>query len=188
MEYTLRSDKKLSKLVQEKGIGTWNELLSYVRQLPYGRNSIRTDFSLVITEGKGTCSSKHAFLKAVAEENNMANVKLILCIYRMTERNTPGIGTELTENGIDFIPEAHCFLRIDETGIDVTNATSDLKEIALDIMEESEITPEQVGDFKVEYHKDYIRNWIYKMEMNFSYAEIWNIRENCIANLAKTRN
>lgn len=107
MEYELKSNKELSKLVKERGITTWNELLPHIRQLPYGRNKIRTDFSLVITEEQGTCSSKHAFLKAIADENYL-NVKLILCLFKMTEKNTPGIGTELTKNGIEFIPEAHC--------------------------------------------------------------------------------
>lgn len=185
MEHKLKSSRELSKLVKKKDINTWNELLSYVRQLPYGRNKIRTNFSLVITEEKGTCSSKHAFLKAVAQENDL-DVKLILCLYKMTENNTPGIGTELTENGIKYIPEAHCYLIVDKERMDLTNEESDLTRIKSDIIEETEISPEQVGEFKVKYHKDYLRNWANDIDLNLSFEEVWSIREKCIANLSKT--
>lgn len=91
MNQNLNSNKTLTYLAKSKGLHTWNELLYHVRQLPYGRNKSRTDFSLVISEAKGTCSSKHAFLKSIADENEFP-VKLILCLYKMSEKNTPGIG------------------------------------------------------------------------------------------------
>ena len=111
----LNSEKELTTLVREKGIETINELLKYVKKIPYGRNSSRINFSQVITEERGTCSSKHAFVKAIAQENDLENIKLILCLYKMTEKNTPGIGNELTKNGIEYIPEAHCYIKVDNS-------------------------------------------------------------------------
>ena len=187
MNQNLNPNKKLGRLTKSKGLTTWKGVLHYVRDLPYGRNKERTNFSLVITEGKGTCSSKHAFLKSMADENDFS-VKLILCLYKMTEINTPGIGTALTENEITYIPEAHCYLKVDDERMDLTNASADLSRIDSDIIQEIEITPDQVGEFKVEFHKSYLRNWILENDLDFSFKEIWEIREQCIANLSNARN
>lgn len=180
----LASNGKLSPLLKDKGITDWAALLRFVRGIPYGRNSSRTDFSLLLTEKKGTCSTKHGFLKAVAEENGMEEVKLILCMYKMTEKNTPGIETVLTTNGIDFIPEAHCYLKVRGERVDVTSNASNLQGILPDILEEMEIRPSQVGEFKVAYHKGYIHKWIKRESINRSFNEIWGIREKCIAHLS----
>jgi hypothetical protein len=53
------------------------ELIEKVKHIPYGRNSNRYDFTLVISENKGTCSSKHAFLKDFANKNNIPNINYI---------------------------------------------------------------------------------------------------------------
>ncbi len=159
-------------------------LLEKVRHIPYGRNSNRTDFSLVITENKGTCSSKHAFLKDFADKNNIANIDLVIGIYKMNEQNT-NVGTILSENKIDYIPEAHCYLKINGEVIDVTNPNSDFNKIKNDILEEIIIEPNQVTDFKVNYHKAFIQNWIIENKINYSFEEIWIIREQCIENLSK---
>ena len=88
-DYKLTSKDKLTNLVRSKGIETWNELTEFIKTLPYGRNKNRTDFGLVISEKKGTCSSKHALLKSIADLNNILNIDLVIGIYRMTELNTP---------------------------------------------------------------------------------------------------
>ena len=86
----------------------FQETINFVKQIPYGRNSNREDFSLVISENKGTCSSKHAYLKDFADKNNIPNVQLFIGIYKMNEQNTK-IGSILSDNFLDFIPEAHVF-------------------------------------------------------------------------------
>ena len=62
----------------------------------------------VLTEGCGTCSSKHALLAGLAAAQRLP-VALMLGIYLMNERNTPGIGPVLARYGLAEIPEAHCF-------------------------------------------------------------------------------
>lgn len=42
---------------------------------------IRFDFSLVISENKGTCSYKHAFLMDFEDKNEIKNVKLYIGIF-----------------------------------------------------------------------------------------------------------
>lgn len=180
----LKSDDVLTQQIIAKGIITWEQLIEYTKQLPYGRNTNRTDLRLVFTEQKGTCSSKHAFLKKVASLNNIPNVKLILAIYKMSEANTKGIGSSLTENNIKYIPEAHCYLKINGAATDITTRSSDFEKIKSSILSEEEIEPEQVAEYKITFHKNYLKEWLEKNTLPFSLDELWSIRETCIQNLS----
>ena len=82
-------------------------LIEKVKNIPYGRNANRYDFSLVLSENKGTCSSKHAFLKDFADKNEIENVKLYIGIFKMNETNTPKLGDLLSNNKSKYIPKAH---------------------------------------------------------------------------------
>lgn len=184
-EQKLTSKDELTNLIKDKGIKTWEEAIEFVRCLPYGRNSNRTDFKLVISEQKGSCSSKHAMLKKLADINDIPKIKLILGMYRMNETNTPKIGNVLTENNLEFIPEAHCYLNIDRKSIDITTSESNFNKLEHYIIEELEIQPEQVADFKVNYHKEFIKNWIKETKSELEFSQLWNIREKCIENLTQ---
>lgn len=182
----LKATNTLTTLLCSKGITTWENLLHYIKNLPYGRNQNRTDFSLVITENKGTCSSKHALVASVAFENDIRNVELIIGMYKMKESNT-AIGTLLSEKNIDFIPEAHCYLKINGKRIDLTTETSNFSKIEKDLLEEIVIEPNQVGDYKIEYHKDYLKKWLYETHQKHNFDEIWSIREKCIQKLSENK-
>jgi len=62
-----------------------------------------------------TCTTKHALLAALAREQHI-NAQLVLGIYEMSERNTPGVGHVLSRYGLSYIPEAHCHLRYKVSG------------------------------------------------------------------------
>ena len=160
-------------------------LIEKVKNIPYGRNANRYDFSLVLSENKGTCSSKHAFLKDFADNNRIQNVKLYIGIFKMNEANTPKLGNLLSNNNIEYIPEAHCYLKINQVPVDVTTVDSFYDKIKQDIVEEIEITPNQVSDFKVEYHKAFLKKWITETNQNNNFEEIWEIREQCISKLSE---
>ncbi|HEU4497640.1 MAG TPA: VOC family protein [Flavobacterium sp.] len=181
----LASGQHLTALSASFGITEWKELLQFVRQLPYGRNSNRIDLSLVLTENKGTCSSKHAFLKKVAEENNIQGIELIMGIFKMTELNVPKIGKVLSENKISYLPEAHCYLKINGMPFDFTSSDSLYEKIKNDILEEVEIEPYQVSEYKIEYHKNYLKNWLASADVNITFERLWEIREKCIRNLSR---
>jgi len=68
----------------------------YVRDLPYGRNAATGDILAVLNECKGTCCTKHALLKVLASEQGLP-IRLMLGIYEMNARNTPGVGHVLEE-------------------------------------------------------------------------------------------
>ena len=183
--YTLKSKDPLTLELLASQIQTWKELLAIVRNLPYGRNSNRKDITLVWKEQKGTCSSKHAFLKYVADLNTITNIELILGIYKMKESNTRNIGTVLTRNGLDYIPEAHCYLKQNGKRLDYTSQNSDIKNIEKDIVLEQIISPSQVVDFKVNFHKNYISQWIINHKIPITFNEVWVIREACIFNFSQ---
>jgi hypothetical protein len=163
----------------------FKELIDKIKNLPYGRNANRHDFSLVLSENKGTCSSKHAFLKDYADINEIKNVKLYIGIFKMSEVNTPKLGSLLSENNVEYIPEAHCYLKINQIPVDATTSDSFYDKIKQDIMEEIEIIPNQVSDFKVEYHKAFLKKWITETNQNNTFEEIWEIREQCISKLSE---
>ena len=146
-------------------------------------NSNREDLSLVSKENKGSCSSKHAFLKEIANQNNIPNIQLIIGIYKMKESNTK-IGTILSKNGIDFIPEAHCYLNINGERLDYTTGSSSFEKIKNDLLEEIEIEPYQVGEFKIKFHQDFIKTWLSNSNTTITFNQLWAIREQCIAFLS----
>jgi hypothetical protein len=57
----------------------------------------------------------------------------------------------------------------------------------MQFLHEEAITPEQIGDYKVQLHQQFLRQWITNtaLTQRFSFEEIWKIREECIAALAQ---
>ncbi|WP_246615904.1 hypothetical protein [Aquimarina litoralis] len=184
IDFLLTSDDPLSKLLVEKGITSWHTLIDFIKNVPYGRNANRTDSKLVITENRGTCSSKHALLKKIANLHQQTDIELIIGIYKMNATNTPKIGTVLTDHDLTYIPEAHTYLRYHNITIDATSVNSNFDLIKDDLLLEEIIQPDQVGEYKVNYHQNYIKNWIISEEVDFSFTKIWELREQCIANLS----
>lgn len=178
--YYCTSKKTLTQLAKSMGLVTWQQLTNLVKKLPYGRNKNRTDVSLVLTEMKGTCSSKHALLKAIADENCFTDVKLHLGIFKMNKTNTPKIGKLLNEKQLPYIPEAHCYISMTGKRIDFTNEQSDIDKIANDIIREIEILPQQVATYKTEYHREFLKQWLVEMKINYTLEQLWEIRESCI--------
>jgi len=103
----------------------------------------------------------------------------------LNQFNTASIGNILTENKIDFILEAHCYLKVNQKRVDFTTSQSEFEKIQIDIVSEKEIEPEQVAEFKVVYHRNYLKKWIIKNKIDFDYDRIWQIREKCIEKLCE---
>lgn len=180
----LTSTDWLTQLLQTQQIHTWSDAIEFIKNLPYGRNENRHDFSLVVKEGRGTCSSKHALLKIVADFNAITHVQLFVGIYKMNQVNTPKLANLLMENNVDYIPEAHCYLKIHNQVMDITSNGSSTYFFYNDLIKEIEILPEQVADFKVTFHKKFIKDWIEQNNIKLSLDEIWSLREKCIAKLS----
>lgn len=159
----------------------------YLQELPYGRPAHRDDFRAVLLEKKGTCSTKHALLAAIAHEQAVALV-LTLGIYDMHERNTPGVGAVLAGYGLACLPEAHCYVTYAGTRIDITRFGADPAEPIARFLHEEAIVPEQIGDYKVALHRRFLRDWVVQHAEAVGgrgLEDVWRIREACIAALAQ---
>ncbi len=106
-------------------------------------------------------------------------------MYRMNQVNTPKIGTTISDGGLAFIPEAHCYLKLNNRRVDITTSDSNIENLTADILEEIEIEPEQVNTFKVEYHKNFLRKWLAENDIDMSFDTLWELREQCIRNLER---
>ena len=168
------------------GIDDFQRAAHFVHQLPYGRNADRADFRLVLPEHRGTCSTKHALLAALAAEQRLP-VHLTLGIYEMSERNTPGVGAVLDKHGLPFVPEAHCYLKYGGVRIDVTREVAAAQESIARFLHEETIAPAQIGAYKVAMHQGWMREWIVRTMPNRDWQSVWKIREECIAALSESR-
>ena len=160
----------------------------YIQGLAYGRNENRSDPLAVIHEGRGTCSTKHALLRRLALEQNV-NVTLFLGIYEMNGRNTPGVGEVFTRHGLESLPEAHCYLRSGHSIVDVTRSMEPgPREQIKEFIYEEEISPEQIGAYKVSIHRRFLKRWM--EQQNIAHArtldDLWRIREECITALERS--
>jgi len=185
IKYPLSTEFPLSKKLMAEGIQDLDSLILFIQHLPYGRTSNRANLNLVFEESKGTCSSKHGFIKKIAEENSWDDIELIIGIYKMDHLNTPKIGDTLVNNGFDYIPEAHCYLKIKEERIDITSPFASFDKLANDILEEHPIDSTQVNTYKVELHHAFLKNWINRNNITSSFNQVWKIREKCIKKLSE---
>ena len=151
-----------------------------MHSLPYHRNSDRSDWRLVLDEGLGTCSTKHALLAELARENDR-RVALVLGVYEMDEANTPGVGAVLGSHGLRSVPEAHCYLAYEGARVDLTRQEGGEGRVQR-FLHEEEIEPYQIGEYKVEAHKRFVRRWA--EERGLDPVHLWRVRKECIAALA----
>ncbi len=184
-DFDIQSQGQISKEFIDRNILTFHQASIFAKHLAYGRNADKNNLVSVFTDNCGTCSTKHALLKKLADENGYDKVKLIVGLFKMNKNNTPEISETLRKNQLEYIPEAHCYLKFEGRIIDLTKINSKPKDFLDDLIEEIEISPEQITDYKVNYHKNYLLTWLDKNEqISYSLDDIWKIREQCIQDLA----
>ncbi len=169
-------------------IESFHRAVEWVWRLPYGRNSDRSNYLLVPKEQQGACSTKHAFLAALAQEQGI-ELKLTVGIFLMNGINTPKISQTLSESKLNAVPEAHSYLTFDGQRFDFTVFDSDNSScgVHLEFLHEEEITPRQIGDYKVKLHQEWIQGWLSKNpKLGLSLNEVWKVRESCIQALTKS--
>lgn len=177
--FALDASRPLGGRFAALGIRDYRAAARHVHSLPYGRNSDRSDWWLVLKEGRGTCSTKHALLAELARENGR-RVALVLGVYEMDGINTPGVGAVLKHGGLRRVPEAHCYLAHEGARVDLTRQGGGGQ--IQRFLHEEEIMPCQIGEYKVEAHKKFVRRWA--EERGLDPRHVWRVREECIAALA----
>jgi len=167
----------------KKDILTLWSAIEYIHKLPYGRTTDRANYLQVLREERGACSVKHALIAALAEELNIP-LTLTLGIFLLTAENMPKIIPILHRYHLEAIPEAHCYLKFNNHTLDIT--FPDKSEFSFNPILEQEmtITPQQIGEFKVEEHQAFIKRWVEnKTDLNFKL--VWTAREQWIRELSQ---
>jgi hypothetical protein len=183
--FIIHSKEELSQKLMACGISNFDSAITYIKNLPYGRNTNRSDYTLVLKEQKGTCSTKHAFLSEIAKQNEFPNVKLFLGIYKMCEENTQGVNSILQKWKLSYLPEAHCYLKINNVILDVTRNSTSSRSFENSILTEEEIEPYQIGGYKINQHQLYLKQWITAKSVRYNFETVWGIREACIKSLTQ---
>lgn len=183
-DFRIDSDEKLSSMYRDLGIVTFKAAGKYVAELPYERNSDKLDTLCVMKDKKGTCGTKHATLLTLAEENKFRDFQLMIGLFKMNGANTPKVAGTLKKFDLDYVPEAHNYLKYKGEILDYTGNGFSPERYRGDLIEEVEIRPEQIADFKVAYQKEFIRTWLLDhKEIPYALEELWEIRERCIRDL-----
>jgi len=184
-DFEIQSLGEISDTFLKENIFTFRNATHFVANLDYGRNVNKDDLKTIFIDNCGTCSTKHALLKKLADENGFSEIKLILGIFKMNSKNTPEISKTLQKSNLEFIPEAHNYLRFENKIFDFTKSNSQSSDFENDLILEIEMLPNQISNYKVELHKKYLKEWLNKnLEIKLDLNEIWKIREQCIQDLA----
>jgi len=182
LDFPITECGALSQLVCSRGYGRFEEIAEAVRALPYGRVQHLDDIASVLKEQKGTCSSKHRFLAALAHECGHVEVQLMVGLYEMSERNTPGVRAALRIEQLSSIPEAHCYLMCGGQRFDFTGLAAGAVSPFESLIEERAVSPESLLSTTATYHRGMIDAWARQRGLDGD--RVWAIRERCIALLA----
>ncbi len=184
-DFTILPSSRIGAAFLAAGIGSFHQAAQFVRRLPYGRNTDKDDPLAVFTDGCGTCSTKHALLKRLADEHGHSDILLILGIFRMNGVNTAPIAATLEKYGLSYIPEAHNYLKYGDTILDCTKTGFGPANFVTDLLSETEIAPFDITGPKVRLHRQYLADWLPESDRpDLSLEELWQIREQCIRDLS----
>lgn len=178
----LKGSDDLTGSIIYKGITSFEELVAAVHTMPYVRTKTKT-LAAPWLEQQGTCSSKHAFLRHVAELNDLPAVELILCMFKLSPVTHPAVATVFLDISLQYIPEAHCYLTIEGIPTDITFPGQSLLLDEEVILERKVVSADYIMKSKVAYHKAFIDRWLTTQAFSTTVAEVWEYRERCIAAL-----
>jgi hypothetical protein len=182
LAFTIRPAGTLCEAIIASGFSNFEQLAIHVRSLQYGRIRSPGHPLGVLEERRGTCSSKHRLLAAVAHESGHLEVELTVGIYEMSEQNTPGVGATLASASLRSVPEAHCYLTVDGQRFDFTGLPSGPASPFDSLMSEHTVRPCDLVESKPRLHRAAIATWA--MAAGIAEEIVWTTREACIAALA----
>jgi hypothetical protein len=184
-DFDIKATGLISTCFLSRNINTFSLAAEFIKRLPYQRNKNKDDLTTVFEDQYGTCSTKHAVLKQLATENNRTDLELVLGIFKMNGFNTPKILNTLQQYNMQYIPEAHNYLKFKGHILDYTFPNSTGNNFEQDLLEELIIQPNQISNYKIAYHTAYLKKWMVENYIPFSLDEIWDIRELCIQQLSR---
>lgn len=173
----------LAREFRALGCPTFRDAAQWVQALPYGRNADRTRPELVLSEHRGTCSTKHALLALLAEEQGL-DVEMRLVFIRLDRTTSPAVAAVLDRHAVQYLPEAHCVLRTPQGTVDLTHPNGDGEPPEFD--EEADLDPEELGEPKILRHRTRLAQLLTTdkdLHARFDLDSLWAVREECIAAL-----
>lgn len=182
IDFKIKDKGFVSSYVLSLGFTKFLSLAHHIRDLPYGRVVQSDSVISVIKEHRGTCSSKHLLLATLSSEAERDDIQLMVGIYQMSEKNTPGIGTVLQESGLSFIPEAHCYLKVGDIRYDFTGLKEGETSPFESLLYEKCVLPYDLYKIKERLHRTEIIK--FALQLNLNSQRVWNVREACIRNLS----
>jgi hypothetical protein len=183
-DFNLTASGPASMAAIKLGCTSFSEIAETIAALDYKRNINKNDLLCVLDESCGTCSTKHVYLKTILEEHHIENVALIIGIFNMNAINTPKITAVLNKYGLDGIPEAHCYLKYNNTIYDFTFAKTQLNVVPY-LFREISVSAKDIAFEKIKVHQQFIQQWIFDNKINYPFETIWKIREDCILALSE---
>ena len=183
---------KVSAFLRKMNVNTFHQAARFVCLMPYKRNRDAGNPLNVLSEQRGTCSGKHQVLAQLARENDCLDLQLVIGIYKMNAQNTPQVAEVLVRYQLDCIPEAHTYLKLENTELanaeifDFTTLSANQNHRFLsDLLLEKTVLPEELMPLKIPFHKEFLAAWSFENGINMRYSldELWGIREACIAML-----
>lgn len=182
-DFDLDLSKPLGKLLMPHKVKTFHQALSFVKSLAYKRISNIDDYTLVVTEQCGTCSTKHAFLAELAHENGRYGIQVELAFFKFKAKIMPHLATEFEKNHISYLPEGHCYLRTPLGKLDLTSNRFDMDKILTPdtVIKTLILSPEQAGNYKQKLHEKYFQDWCKSQKLPFE--PIWQLRQKIIQHL-----
>lgn len=186
MNFQIEDNGVISTKFKELNISDFNSACKYVAELVYKRNQNKDNLLCIFDDNGGTCSTKHAALRKLALENKQENIRLILGIFKMDAEYAPLIKNTLEKYSLEYIPEAHNYLKIGNEYFDFTRSRSNYDEFRNKILLETELEFDEVNTEKISIHKNFLSEWLKEQDSGYNPEEIWKIREECICDLQKT--
>ena len=118
--FTITAKGKLSQELLKRGISEFHHAVRFIGSLPWGDITDSRRLEQLITEQKGTTTTKHALLAQLAMENQVDVIKPVLCTFNMNVDNTEAIKEILDKHCLQAIPEVVCLLKCHHTIFDIT--------------------------------------------------------------------
>lgn len=184
IDFEIGNNGEVSQQFIELGYTRFSQAAQFIKYLPYRRNTDKKDKLAVLKENCGTCSTKHSLLAELAIENQQPAIELRLGVFKMGENYSKPVGEVLKKYNLPYMPEAHNYLAYNGERYDYTNSESSKADFENELIIEEVITPQQITDYKVAFHKKVLQQWIAEKNLPYTLAEVWSIREECIAALS----
>lgn len=131
----------ISQRFLDLGIDSFKEACLYVHNQKYGYNTDYNDKMIFFKENKGTCTTKHGVIAALAEELEIPLYKYV-GIYKFIEEISHGANKILRKYNIPYVPMIHCFLVYEDYRFDLTEGNNNGKKTSIEkFIHTQKVTP-----------------------------------------------